>query len=164
MIRRTKTTTCPQDSPSARPSACRARRLRIATHADLPQIVEFERELLGLERAKDHEFLFRTAQTLVAEGGGLQGSLTRMVRGNVAVMGPALARDAETLLGLLAVATEDLPKRSDTRLLLPTSRQDLLAAAYRAGFEVHSLCTYMVRGDFSPFGGYYIPTLFPESG
>ena len=148
----------------ARPNLPARASVRRATRTDLARIVELEREVLGLERPKDYEFLFRTAEIIVADDSGLQGSLTRLVRGRVAVIGPAIARDLPTILGLAAAATHDLPTRSEVRLLLPAGRGDLLSAAYQAGFQVHSLCTYMVRGSFTPFSGYYVPTLFPESG
>lgn len=137
---------------------------RRATSADVASIVALERDAIGIERAKDHELLLRMGDTLLAGDRPLRGSLVRMVRGGVAVLGPAVSRDLDTMLDLVQAATRDLPMRTDTRLLLPASRPDLLGAMYDAGFEVHSLCTYMVRGEFTPFDGYYVPTLFPESG
>ena len=80
------------------------------------------------------------------------------------MLGPGVARDVDTMLDLIQAATRDLPVRTDTRLLIPAGHADLLAEMYEAGFAVHSLCTYMVRGDFTPCRGQYVPTLFPESG
>ena len=137
---------------------------RRATKADVASIVALEREVIGLERAKDHELLLRMGDALLAGTSSLEGSLARLVRGGVAVLGPAVTRDLDTMLDLIQAATRDLPIHTDTRLLVPASRHDLLAEMYDAGFAVHSLCTYMVRGEFTPFDGYYLPTLFPESG
>lgn len=137
---------------------------RRATNADIPLITALEREIVGIDRGKDHELFLRMGDTLLAGAGEITGCLSRLVRGGVAVLGPGVSRDLDTMLDLIQGATRDLPLRTDTRLLVPASRSDLLAAMYEAGFEVHSLCTYMVRGEFHPFDGYYVPTLFPESG
>ena len=151
---------------ASRPDVGLRGRTRRATHADIARITKLEREIIGVERSKDHALFLRMGETLLTGVAGSEptGSLARLVRGGVAVLGPGVSRDLDTMLDLIQGATRDLPVHTDTRLLVPASRADLLAAMYDAGFEVHSLCTYMVRGDFRPFGGYYVPTLFPESG
>jgi len=148
----------------SRPQLGTAAPARRARPSDLDQVVGLERELLGIERRKDHELLLRMGDVLLSGDGTLHGSLGRLVRGGVAVLGPAVSRDLEAMLDLIDRATRDLPARTDIRLLVPARQGDLLAALYETGFEVHSLCTYMVRGDYTPFAGYYVPTLFPESG
>jgi len=75
-----------------------------------------------------------------------------------------VAATLEDLLELIAHATQDLPTGTDTRLLVPARCADLLAALSERRLVTHSLCLYMVRGEYEPFGGYYVPTLFPESG
>ena len=148
----------------SRPDVGRRASTRRATPAEIGSIVALEREVVGVDRPKDHDLFLRMGDILIAGEPGIEGSLARLVRGGVAVLGPAVTRDLDTMLDLIQAATRDLPLRTDTRLLIPASHHDLLSAMYEAGFEVHSLCTYMVRGDFEPFRGYYIPTLFPESG
>jgi len=138
--------------------------VRPGTGADLASIVALEREVTGIDRRKDHELFLRMGDILVAGDGQIAGSIARLVRGGVAVLGPAVSRDVDTMRDLIQAGTRDLPARTDTRLLVPASHHDLLSTLYESGFEVHSLCTYMVRGDFEPFRGYYMPTLFPESG
>ncbi len=140
-------------------------RWRRARAGDLDALVAFEARLLGLRRPRDLELLLRIGDVFVAEeGGGVVASLARLVRGGIAVLGPGAAQSLELMRGLLAVATRDLPPGTDTRLLVPAGRVDLLHALEPERLEVHSLCTYMVRGEFEPFPGYYVPTLFPESG
>jgi GNAT superfamily N-acetyltransferase len=147
------------------PSLAGTTGVRAGSRSDLEAVVQLEKELLGIERAKDYDFLTRLGEFFVAGSGStLRGSCVRLVRSGVAVLGPVVGRDLETTLALLQRATEDLPRGTEARLLLPASRDDLLAACWSSGFEVHSLCTYMVRGEFEPFGGYYLPTLLPESG
>ncbi len=148
----------------SRPDVGVRRATRRATKADLSSIVALEREVVGVDRPKDHELFLRMGETLLTGDEQVDGSLSRLVRGGVAVLGPAVSRDLDTMLDLIQAATRDLPTQTDTRLLVPATHHDLLTAMYEAGFEVHSLCTYMVRGDFEPFRGYYVPTLFPESG
>lgn len=149
---------------SSRPDVGSRGPTRRATDADIPAITRLEREIVGIDRPKDHELFLRMGETLVTGSDRLEGCLSRLVRGGVAVLGPGVSRDLDTMLDLIQAATRDLPLRTDTRLLVPASHDELLAAMYDAGFEVHSLCTYMVRGEFTPFQGHYIPTLFPESG
>lgn len=138
--------------------------IRRATSSDVPAIVALERELIGIERAKDIEFFLRMGEVFLAGRSSPAGVLARLVRGGVAVLGPVVGRDLDATLDLIHAATKDLPRHTDTRVLVPASRGDLLDALYAAGFSVHSLCMYMVRGSFRPVAGYYMPTLFPESG
>lgn len=148
----------------SRPDVGVYRSTRRATNEDIGAIVALEHDLIGIERAKDHEHLMRMGETFLVGDRELDGCMSRLVRGGVAVLGPAVSRNLDTMLDLVQAASRDLPLRTDTRLLLPASAHDLLSVMYEAGFEVHSLCSYMVRGEFTPFRGYYVPTLFPESG
>jgi GNAT superfamily N-acetyltransferase len=138
-----------------------AKGVRRAYKGDLARIGEIERRLLGIDRPQDHALLLRLGELFLAR----DGMLARIVRGGVAVLGPLVAESLDTTLELMAAATADLPAESDVRLLVPARLDDLvreLGAVRR--LEVHSLCTYMVRGPYAPFRGYYVPTLFPESG
>jgi GNAT superfamily N-acetyltransferase len=137
---------------------------RRATSRDLDGIVELEADLLGLRRRRDYELLLRVGEVFVDERDGIRSSIARIVRGRVAVLGPAVAPTLEEMIRLIDFATRDLPPGTDTRLLLPARCPDLHAALDDRALEVHSLCLYMVRGDYEPFRGYYVPTLFPESG
>ena len=138
---------------------------RRAGAADIDQIIEIEAELLGIRRRCDQELLLRVGETFVGERrAGIRSYLARIVRGRVAVLGPAVAATLEEMLELIAHATQDLPTGTDTRLLVPARCQDLLAALSARRLVTHSLCLYMVRGEYEPFRGYYVPTLFPESG
>lgn len=135
--------------------------VRPAARGDLGRIGAIERPLLGIDRPQDHLLLLRLGEVFLAR----DGYLARIVRGGVAVLGPLVAASLGTALDLVAAATADLPPGSDVRLLLPARLTDLLDELLaRRRLAVHSLCTYMVRGDYEPFRGYYVPTLFPESG
>jgi hypothetical protein len=139
--------------------------VRRAHRGDLPAIVRLEQELLGLERARDVDFLLERSEMFVVEHGGrVHASLARLVRRGVAVIGPAVAESLAQMRALLAAATADLEPRCEVRLLLPSRLSDLSAALLSAGLGIHSLCTYMVRGEYRPFTGYYVPTLMPETG
>jgi ribosomal protein S18 acetylase RimI-like enzyme len=138
-----------------------AGRVRRAYRGDLARIAEIERRLLGIDRPQDHLLLLRLGELFVAE----DGMLARIVRGGVTVLGPLVAASLQGALALIAAGTNDLPQSSDVRLLVPASCDDLVRELFaRRRLDVHSLCTYMVRGEFQPARGYYIPTLFPESG
>ncbi len=138
--------------------------VRTASADDIPGIVDLERRLLGIHRPRDYELLAGLGDLYVVDRDGIRASLARMVRGGIAVLGPAVAQALEAQLALLAAAVADLPARADVRLLVPARCSDLVEHLLAAGLEIHSLCTYMVRGEYVPFGGYYLPTLFPESG
>jgi GNAT superfamily N-acetyltransferase len=137
---------------------------RRATTRDLEGIVALETGLLGLRRRCDYELLLRVGEVFVGERAGIRSSIARIVRGRVAVLGPAVAASLGEMVQLIDFATRDLPPGTDTRLLLPARSPDLQSALVGRSLEVHSLCLYMVRGEYEPFRGYYVPTLFPESG
>lgn len=138
---------------------------RRATSADIDRILELEADLLGIRRRCDQELLLRVGETFVGERHeGIRSYLARIVRGRVAVLGPGVAPSLEAMLELIAHATQDLPVGTDTRLLAPARCLDLLTALAERRLVTHSLCLYMVRGVYEPFRGYYVPTLFPESG
>jgi ribosomal protein S18 acetylase RimI-like enzyme len=135
--------------------------IRRAQAADIASVVRSEAARIGIERRQDYQMLLRMGDLFLA---GEAGSLARIVRNGVVVLGPASAESTETLLELIAAATSDLPPRTDTRLLLPTRDPELLDRLFGLGLEVHSLCTYMVRGEYAAPRCHYVPTLFPESG
>lgn len=135
--------------------------IRRAYRGDLARIGELERRLLGIDRPQDHSLLLRLGELLVAD----DGYLARIVRGGVTVLGPVVASSLTTTLGLIEAGTSDLAANSDVRLLVPSCRDDLVGELLaQRRLDVHSLCTYMVRGGYAARGSYYVPTLFPESG
>ena len=135
--------------------------VRRAYRGDLARIGEIERALLGMDRPQDHALMLRLGEMFLAP----DGVMARIVRGGVTVLGPLAAESLEGTLALIAAGTSDLPPNSDVRLLVPACRDDLVRELFaHRRLEVHSLCTYMVRGDYAGFRGYYVPTLFPESG
>jgi GNAT superfamily N-acetyltransferase len=149
----------------ARANLGEASGVRRAHRGDLPAIVHLEQELLGLDRARDVDFLLERAETFVVEHDArVRGSLARLVRRGVAVIGPAVAETLAGMRALLAAATADLEPRCEVRILVPSRLPDLSAELLSAGLGIHSLCTYMVRGEYRPFTGYYVPTLMPETG
>jgi GNAT superfamily N-acetyltransferase len=135
--------------------------VRRAYRGDLARIRAIENDLLGIDRPQDHALLLRLGELFLAP----DGMMVRIVRGNVTVLGPLVAESLEGALALIAAGTTDLTPHSDVRLLVPARCDDLvreLLVNYK--LEIHSLCTYMVRGSWSGVRGYYVPTLFPESG
>lgn len=135
--------------------------VRRAHRTDLARVRALENDLLGIDRPQDHALLLRLGELFLAPG----GTLVRIVRGDVTVLGPLVANSLDGALTLIAAGTTDLPPHSDVRLLVPARCDDLvreLLVDYK--LEIHSLCTYMVRGTWSGTRGYYVPTLFPESG
>lgn len=135
--------------------------VRRAYRGDLARIRAIENDLLGIDRPQDHGLLHRLGEIFLVP----DGMLVRIVRGNVTVLGPLVAASLEGALALIVAGTTDLPPHSDVRLLVPARCDDLLRALLvDHGLEVHSLCTYMVRGTWTGVRGYYVPTLFPESG
>lgn len=139
--------------------------IRRATASDVAGIVRLEADQLGMQRPRDYELLLRVGEVFVDEpSGGIGACLARVVRGRVAVLGPIVGSSCDDVLDLIDQATRDLPSGTDVRLLLPARCQDLSLALRDRGLEIHSLCLYMVRGEERPFRGYYVPTLFPESG
>lgn len=135
--------------------------VRRAHRGDLARIRAIENDLLGIDRPQDHQLLFRLGEMFLSP----DGMLVRVVRGNVTVLGPLVAESLQGTLALIAAGTTDLPPHSDVRLLVPARCDDLVRELLvNHGLEIHSLCTYMVRGGWRAARGYYVPTLFPESG
>ena len=141
--------------------------VREATLADVPAMVALERELAGLDRAKDFEFFIRNEQgiwhTLVLEQAGrLAGFLVSVFHASSNMLGPGVMRETPAALALIYRQLQHHAGRTPV-FLLPSDNAELLAQVYAWGARNCELHMHNVLGEFSPMRGIHMPTFMPET-
>lgn len=144
-----------------------AHSVRKATAADVPAMVALERELAGLDRAKDFEYFIRNDDgiwhTLVLETGGrLAGFLVSVDHPSSNMLGPGVMRDAPTALALIYRQVQHHAGKTPV-FLIPSDNTELLRDLYRWGARNLEIHMHNVLGDFTPMHGVNMPTFMPET-
>lgn len=148
-------------------------RIRPAAEADIPALTAFEKSRSGLDRQQDFQYLLVSEPlswpVLVAENsaGQVTGYLASVDRTGTRMLGPGLAADDRTALGLIAAQLHHHAPHNPV-FLVPVKCQQLVAALYAAGARNLELHTAQVRdgghGGRPEADGVVIPTFMPESG
>ena len=126
--------------------------------ADLDACDALHRHVLGVGRRNDIEFIASFAPPVVAERDGqVVGYLTRFPGEEVYVT-HGVARDERALRDLMIGTARAVP--GDLRLSLPASQAETLRWAMGHGFRLTELGSYMVRGDYQPPLGAWVPSPF----
>ncbi len=126
--------------------------------ADVDACDRLHHEVMGYGRRNDLEAMARFAPPVVIErDGAVAGYLTRFPGEEVTVT-HGVARDEQALrdliIGTARAASEQLV------LFIPTSQAATLRWALANGFRLRELNTYMVRGEYEPPSGAWIPAGF----
>jgi hypothetical protein len=129
---------------------------------DLPRLQDFDRRLIGADRAPDFGLLISTGSVLLLERRRtLEGFLFLRALPARAIVGPAVATSEEVLCTLVDAATQALPGRSAVMRASAASPL-VLRRALQRGFRVDHLGNLMVSGSFVPPPS-QLYALFPES-
>ncbi len=143
--------------------------VRPATLADVPAMVELERDISGIERRRDFEMFVQNTEGIwhvsVAEGDGgrLNGFLASVRHPASAMLGPGVARDDATALALIRAELD--AHRGGTPIVLPPSdRPALLAKLYALGGRNVELHVAQALGEVARPRGVVLPTFLPETG
>jgi GNAT superfamily N-acetyltransferase len=132
--------------------------IREYTPADLEACDTLHREVLGIGRRQDIELMAGFAPPLVLERGGqIAGYLTRFP-GPQTFITHGVARDERALRDLIISTARSSP--GDVHLLIPTSHAETLRWAMGQGFQLLELDSYMVRGEYQPPMGAWVPSPF----
>jgi len=133
-------------------------RVREYTPADLEACDTLHREVLGIGRRQDIELMAGFAPPLVLERGGqIAGYLTRFP-GAQTFITHGVARDEQALRDLIISMARS--STGDVHVLLPTSHAETLRWAMAQGFQLLELDSYMVRGEYQPPMGAWVPSPF----
>lgn len=144
-------------------------RVRDARPADLSAIAALERELTGIERARDHEYFLRNGSgcwhgsIAETEPGTVSGFLFSISHPASGLLGPGVARTDTDAIAL--VHAELNARRGRTQVtLVPADSRGLVDQMYRWGARNCELHVTQVRGDMPAARGVQLPTFMPESG
>lgn len=132
--------------------------VRDYTADDLDACDALHRDVLGIGRRNDIEYMARFVPPVVVERDGqIAGYLTRFPGENVVVMHGA-ARDERALRDLLIGTARVAP--GDLHIGLPASQPETLRWAMANGFRMTEMGSYMVRGEYQRPMGAWIPSPF----
>lgn len=138
--------------------------VRAMDAADLGEVAQVDTRLSGIVRPADLLFLFDRGPAYVLEDdlGGIRGYALGFRSGDALFLGPVVAPSAT---GVLRLAARVCLEESCESVTLRTFGRPgaLMAALLEAGFQVRSLGTYMVRGQYVPPVGVQLSALFPEA-
>jgi ribosomal protein S18 acetylase RimI-like enzyme len=143
-------------------------RVRQARLDDVPAIVELEKSVSGIDRAKDFEYFIRNRagiwHTSVYEGekGKVDGVLVSVTHPGSNMLGPGVMSSEAQVLPLILAELNANAGRSPVFLVPVESPvvQDLYGWGAR-NCEIHFA---QIRGEFQPFEGVVMPTFMPETG
>ncbi|MDP2948047.1 MAG: GNAT family N-acetyltransferase [Chloroflexota bacterium] len=131
--------------------------IRECEPSDLDALDGLSMEVLGFRRRGDIESVMAWTRPLLVERDGRPtGFVCRFATPDSTFLGPAVARDEETLRDLIAGAAMSTP--GELRFLLPVSCPWLLRWALQGGFSLVELDTLMVRGAYEAPAGAYMPS------
>ena len=131
--------------------------VRECTPGDLDALDDLNLEVLGFRRRGDLEMAMSFVRPLLIERQGHPvGYVCRFPTPSGTFLGPAAARDEETLKALIVGAARLMP--GDLRLAVPVSCSSLLRWALRSGFSLRELANLMVRGTYGAPAGAYMPS------
>ena len=132
-------------------------------------MVALEKELVGIERAKDYLFFLENEgeiwHSLITESpdGTITGFLCSIDHPDMCMLGPGVSRDEETLLALLY---QELTTRGGQSpiVLIPTKAARVVQTLYQWGGRNTEIHLSQVLGKSQEVTGFTVPTFMPESG
>ncbi|MBT3376737.1 MAG: GNAT family N-acetyltransferase [Lentisphaerae bacterium] len=144
-------------------------RVREATMDDLEAIVALERDVSHIERPGDHRHFIDNPDGIWhvcvcdGESSALNGVLISCQHTGCNMIGPGVARDADSAAALLLAQLNHNRGRTPV-FLLPVAEPALVQQAYDWGGRNCETHFCQVRGEFPGFDGISMPTFMPETG
>ncbi|HEJ9096526.1 GNAT family N-acetyltransferase [Serratia odorifera] len=144
-------------------------RVRQAQPADLPAIMQLERQLLGIARRRDIEFLLGDGsgywRTAVWEQDGIIGGyLASVAHPASRMLGPGCCQREEMALELLGWMLDRHHRGHTAVVLVPAQSSALSRALLRWGGRICELHLAQAKGEAQRPGGVVMPSFLPESG
>jgi GNAT superfamily N-acetyltransferase len=146
-----------------------AERVRPATVADLPRMVELEMQVSHIRREKDYRHFIQNAEGIwhvsvhESAGGTIDGFLASVAHPGSNMLGPGVARSDDVAAALILAELNHNRARSPV-FLVPVDRPGLVRRMYEWGAKNVEIHFCQVRGHFEPFAGVVMPTFMPETG
>jgi GNAT superfamily N-acetyltransferase len=143
--------------------------IREAHPGDVADMVELERELVGIERAKDFSHFIENTEgiwktvTYRDEDGSLLGFLSSVNHPGSRMIGPGVARSEEITIALLA-AQLDFFRGHCPVFLLPVDAAHAVKTAYSWGARNCEIHFAQCLGEPQSTKGVIMPTFMPETG
>ena len=143
--------------------------IREAEPGDVAEMVELERELVGIERAKDFSHFIENAEgiwktvTYRDEDGSLLGFLSSVNHPGSRMIGPGIARSEEVTTALLAAQLDFFRGRCPV-FLLPVDAAHAVKTAYSWGARNCEIHFAQCLGEPQSTKGVIMPTFMPETG
>lgn len=144
--------------------------LRDALESDVPAIVELERRLCGIDRAKDFKFFIENAQgiwgtsLLVDDAtGAIRGVMCSVRDPGCNMVGPGVAIDEESAIALIARELNRYAGEWSPIVLVPTKAPTLRLQMYAFGGRNTETHVAQALGDATPNEGIVVPTFMPET-
>ena len=140
------------------------RPVRKATRADLPAIVELERDLTGIERPGDYQHFIENPERIwsisvcdSADGNALDGVLCSVCHPATNMIGPGCARNTDAAEALLIAQLNENLGRSPVALV-PCSALELRNFAYSLGAKNTEIHVAQCRGTAPVLKGLTLPS------
>ena len=143
--------------------------VREAEPGDVMEMVELERELVGIDRAKDFSHFIENTDSIWKtvtyrdEDGKLLGFLSSVNHPGSRMIGPGVARSEEIATALLA-AQLDFFRGLCPVFLLPVDASHAVKTAYSWGARNCEIHFAQSLGEPQTVKGVIIPTFMPETG
>ncbi|MGA1607076.1 MAG: GNAT family N-acetyltransferase [Planctomycetota bacterium] len=142
--------------------------VRDAVAADVPAMLELEREILGIDRASDLAMLVDGfggvfSSRVCEDAGRIEGFLIASRARASAMLGPGCARSDAAAIALLSAELDARHRGAAPIVLAPSDRPQLLSWLQSLGGRNVELHLMQVRGEAPPIRGVVLPTFLPES-
>jgi hypothetical protein len=143
--------------------------VREAEPGDVMEMVELERELVGIDRAKDFSHFIENTDSIWKtvtyrdEDGKLLGFLSSVNHPGSRMIGPGVARSEEIATALLA-AQLDFFRGLCPVFLLPVDASHAVKTAYSWGARNCEIHFAQSLGEPQTVKGVIMPTFMPETG
>ena len=146
-----------------------AERVRPATVADLPRMVELEMQISHIRREKDYRHFIQNPEGIwhvsvwANADGSIDGFLASVAHPGSNMLGPGVAKTEDVAAALVLGELNQNRGRSPV-FLVPVDRPGLVRRMYDWGAKNVEIHFCQVRGHFEPFAGVVMPTFMPETG
>lgn len=139
-----------------------------ATTDDLPGMVALDREVVGIDRAKDWQYFlenrdgFWHTSVYRDADGRVAGLMASSGSSGCNMIGPGVARTVEQAVALVAAELDRHRGRMPV-FLVPVDQPELVRRLYEIGAQNCEMHFSQVRGEAQEIAGIHMPTFLPES-